>query len=105
MAIKPAGYIVADANLIHGTGKTAEAAVADAMNALAAARVTIIDENHSTDWLYGAWQGSRIRASDFKTIPATVALIEDVHVRGGACGWFEAGGVACTKAEWLASVR
>ena len=93
------GFIVYDvhASLIHGVGKTHEAAWADAVNSLKAAHIDIIkDGADAPEGSPGSW----IHDNDLKLVPATRAMVDLVTTQGGNCSWGELpDGTACTREE------
>jgi hypothetical protein len=92
--LKIDGYIVADDDAIYGIGAHAAEAWSDFVDYMRSAGLQIVEGNE-TDELYP----NQIRATGFRTYPATDALIAAVKRDGGAIAWCVRGGVACTPAE------
>jgi hypothetical protein len=94
-----AGYVVTDNELIHGYGDTADAAWADMERTMAAAQIHLLDDDDDSHERVDSWA----RRSDFTVRAASAALLADTKTMGGAIGWYDVGGVACTTAEWVAN--
>ena len=75
-----AGWIVYTNEAIYGTGWNRNAAKADAREHLDPD--CDMETDPEVDWM-----------------PATPALIQQVHTDGGAIAWGEANGIACTTEE------
>ena len=93
--LEPAGFIIADAAAIFGTGPTVETAWADLKNGMQTAHVP-----HQSDVDTEDSDCPKHWAEDqFEVLPATAALLADVEQRGGGITWSVVDGVACTEAE------
>jgi hypothetical protein len=89
--LKIDGYIVADDDAIYGIGAHAAEAWFDFMDYMRMAGLQIVED----DDLYP----NQIRATRFRTYPATDALIAAVERDGGAIEWCVRDGIACMPAE------
>lgn len=94
--IVPAGFIVTDNELIYGVGATEDMAWADMLNTMAHAGIRLLSDDDDS----GEEQGSWVRESGMTIRSATAQLMADVDSMGGAIGWREARGIACTLAEY-----
>lgn len=93
--LEPAGFIIADAAAIFGTGPTVEMAWADLKNGMQTAHVP-----HQSDVDTEDTHCPKYWSEDqFEVLPATAALLADVEQRGGGITWSVVDGVACTEAE------
>jgi len=93
--IQAAGFIVHDNELIHGVGATADEAWADMKQTMDAANISLLEDDADSEAELGSWT----LASDMKLRAASADLLRDVVDRGGNCGWYVVGGVACTRDE------
>ena len=93
--LTPAGYVVCDNELIHGTGATATEAWADAQTTLASASIALLGDDDDSGEQIGSW----MRESDLTIRSATARLIQDVQGMGGAIAFRNLGGVLGTYAE------
>lgn len=90
------GYVVTNDDAIWSASDTADAAWAQFLADMKSSGVTLLrddqDEVADSD---GPWT----RASGYKLISASAALLAEVDDRGGNIAWRTVGGVACTLTE------
>ena len=104
--IESAGFIVLDNELIHGTGTTAQAAWDDLLNTMIQANIHMIDdrkyrtaEQEADDEAIQDAGGSWTKASGFRILPASAALLAQIDTHGGNLAWTYVSGVCCTVEE------
>ena len=91
------GYIVIDREqTIYGYGPTSQGAWTNMLRTLHEARITLLDDDADSVEFPGSWT----RASGFRILPASAALLELVDTAGGLCRWELIGDVACTEDEF-----
>ena len=95
ISIQSAGYIVVDNEAIHGRGLTAQTAWEDFLETMGYANIAVLSDDADTYAELGSW----VKASDFRILSASADLLEQVEAKGGAEGWWNVGGVACTREQ------
>ena len=93
--IEHAGYIVHNNEAIWGYGRTADAAWDSFLAEMAADGVKILGDDDDSGDEHGLWTRER----DYSIRSASAALLAQAASQGGAIGWCDVGGVACTRAE------
>jgi hypothetical protein len=99
--ITHAGYIIHDGETILATGQNPDEAWVAARDYLRDAGVTILPVGARYDGEQGGW----IYQDSLQEAPATYLLLDRVSAKGGDCGWYSLGGIACTREEVEAHSR
>ena len=91
--LTPAGYVITDGYMIHGTGKTRDEAMSDA-------RQWMERDENDADPLADMIDGVSRTLGRVYIAPATAALIDEVQNNGGTIAWYDWDGLCCTCDEF-----